>query len=149
MLEKIKALLIKYREIISYLFFGGLTTHVSFGVYFILNDALHVHYLISQVVSWIAAVTFAFVTNRLWVFENRATTRAGIFRELWQFYASRLFSGVVETLLLTLTVEILHVNENLAKIIVSVVTVILNYVTSKLIVFRRRADNSGKEAQNK
>lgn len=91
MFEKIKALFIKYRELISYVFFGGLTTVVSFGSYFILNMVFHVYYLHSQIISWILAVAFAFVTNKKFVFNNNEKTIAGIIVQIVQFYVSRIF----------------------------------------------------------
>ncbi len=137
MFEKIKSLFQKYRELISYVFFGGLTTVVSFGSYFILN-LLNCHYLVSQVVSWILAVAFAYVTNKKYVFEDKNSSKQGLIVQILMFYASRLFSFGVETLLLTGMVSGLEQNENLSKVIVSVITVVLNYFTSKLVVFRKK-----------
>ena len=136
MFEKLKALFLKYRELISYVFFGGLTTVVSFGSYFVLN-LLGCNYLVSQVISWILAVAFAYVTNKKYVFDNKNSSKQGLIVQILMFYGSRLFSFGVETLLLTGMVSGLEQNENLSKVVVSVITVILNYFTSKLIVFRK------------
>ena len=136
MFERIKALFIKYRELISYVFFGGLTTVVSFGSYFVLN-LIGVNYLVSQVISWILAVAFAYVTNKKYVFDNKNSSKQGLIVQILMFYGSRLFSFGVETLLLTGMVSGLGQNENLSKVVVSVIKVILNYFTSKLIVFRK------------
>ena len=141
MFEKIKALFIKYRELISYVFFGGLTTVVSFGSYFILNMVFHVYYLYSQIISWILAVAFAFVTNKKFVFNNNEKTITGIIVQIIQFYVSRLFSFGVETLLLFCMVAGLGYGENISKIVVSIVTVILNYFTSKFLVFRKQTSD--------
>lgn len=145
MFDKLKSLFEKYRELISYVFFGGLTTVVSWGSYFVLNEVFHAHYLVSQIVSWILAVLFAFVTNKKYVFEDKVSGNKGIFVQLIQFGASRLFSLVVETLLLILMVDMVKMNENLAKIVVSVVTVVLNYFTSKLFVFKSSAADKKSE----
>lgn len=138
-----------HKEVLMYLFFGGLTTLVSIVTFTIAFSAcadlaevivlgFRLDIIIANVVSWICAVTFAYVTNRVWVFEDRAYGAKGIAKECAAFFAGRLFTLLVETLLLELAVKKLSMNEVLAKIIVSVVTVILNYVISKLFVFRRK-----------
>lgn len=142
--EKIKALFIKYRELIVYVFFGGLTTLVSWGSYFLLTKLFSVDYQISQWISWAAAVAFAFIVNKLFVFNDRDMTGRGLFRQIWQFVSMRIASGVLEWLLLLLMVELLHIGDGISKIIVSIVTVIINYVASKLIIFRRKGQNSNK-----
>lgn len=149
MFEKLKSLFIKYRELISYVFFGGLTTLVSWGSYFVLNEVFHAHYLISQTLSWILAVLFAFVTNKKYVFEDKTSSKNNIIVQLAQFTASRLFSFAVETVLLIITVDVMKMNENIAKIAVSVITVVLNYFTSKFIVFKKTdADKNPKSGKN-
>ena len=149
MFEKIMSLFQKYHELISYVFFGVLTTIVSFGSYFILNDLVHANYLIAQIISWILAVAFAFVTNKKYVFANIESEKRTIIVQIIQFYGSRLFSFGVETLLLFLMVSTLDQNENLSKIIVSVVTVVLNYVTSKLFVFRKKSADGSDSAKER
>ena len=116
-------LFFKYKEIVMYLIFGVLTTLVDFAVYFPLANILNVHYLLSNLFAWIAAVIFAFVTNKLWVFESNARTLPEILREFTSFVLSRLFSGAVETALLWLLVDVLILSENIAKIPVAVLTV--------------------------
>lgn len=149
MFEKLKSLFIKYRELISYVFFGGLTTLVSWGSYFVLNEVFHAHYLISQTLSWILAVLFAFVTNKKYVFEDKTSSKNNIIVQLAQFTASRLFSFAVETVLLIITVDVMKMNENIAKIAVSVITVVLNYFTSKFIVFKKTdTDKNPKSGKN-
>jgi len=135
-IEKVKALLAKHRETVSYLFFGVLTTAVSFALYY-LCLACGMHYLWAQALSWIGAVLFAYVTNRRWVFESRVTGLLPIVKELSAFVLSRLFSFGVETLLLWLMVDIAGISESIAKIPVAVVTVVLNYILGKMLVFRK------------
>ena len=137
MTDKIKALFIKYREVIVYLLFGVLTTLVSFASYWALLWC-GMHYILAQVISWAAAVAFAFVTNKLFVFNDRDTSGGTLFRQAWQFVSVRVASGVLETALLWLLVDVLTVGEGIAKIPVAVITVIVNYIASKLLVFRKR-----------
>ena len=136
MIQKIKALFVKYREIILYLIFGGLTTVVSFVVYYAILWA-GMHYLAAQVISWAAAVAFAFVVNKLFVFEDRDNTPGALLRQIGQFVSVRIASGVLETALLWLLVDVIRISENIAKIPVAVLTVIINYIASKLLIFRK------------
>lgn len=137
MIEKLKHLFHKYKEAISYLFFGVVTTAVSFLLYYALLF-FGMHYLWAQVLSWIGAVLVAYVTNKLWVFESRVVGFLPILREMASFVLSRLFSFGVETLLLFLMVDVAAISEGVAKIPVAVITVVLNYVTGKLMVFRKK-----------
>ncbi len=137
MTDKIKALFIKYREVILYLIFGVLTTLVSLGVYYSLLWC-GMHYIAAQVISWAAAVAFAFVTNKLFVFLDKDTSGTTLFRQIWQFVSVRIASGVLETALLWLMVDILLIGEGIAKIPVAVITVVVNYIASKLFVFKKR-----------
>ena len=137
MTDKIKALFIKYREVILYLIFGVLTTLVSFGAYYALLWC-GVHYIAAQIISWAAAVAFAFVTNKLYVFNDRDTRGDTLFRQIWQFVSVRIASGVLETVLLWLMVDVLLIGEGIAKIPVADITVVVNYIASKLFVFRKR-----------
>lgn len=127
----------RHRETVNYLIFGVLTTVVNFVIYYILL-ALGMHYIAAQVLSWIGAVAVAYVTNRRWVFGSRASGFAAVLGEFFSFVASRIFSGAVETALLWLLVDIITVPESIAKIPVAVLTVVLNYITGKLIVFRKK-----------
>ncbi len=136
----------KYREAIAYLFFGVLTTVVSFALYYALLW-LGLHYLWAQTISWVGAVLFAYVTNKRYVFESRAHGFFPVLFEFCSFVLSRLFSFGVETLLLWLMVDIATVSETVAKIPVAVLTVILNYVTGKLLVFRKKSDGDTTNSQ--
>ena len=144
MAEKLRALVEKYREIISYLFFGGLTTLVSWVTYALFAGPLGLGVTAANVLSWICAVSFAFVTNKLWVFGSRSWAWPGWLKEAGSFLAGRLFSGAVELgglpLLMALGLDqpLFGVEGFAAKIIVSIVVIILNYVISKLFVFRRK-----------
>ena len=137
MIEKIKGLFAKYREKIVYLIFGVLTTAVSFGTYYILR-IFGVYYIASEIIAWAIAVAFAFVVNKLFVFEDKRRTPGVVFRQVWQFVSVRVGSGIIETALLWLLVDVLSVNDMIAKIPVAVITVVINYVASKLLIFRKK-----------
>ena len=132
------SLFYRYHEIILYLIFGALTTLLDFLVYFPLANLLSVHYLIANLVSWIVAVIFAYVTNRIFVFESTSSAPKDIIVEFLAFIGGRVFSFLVQELLLFIMVDLMHRSANLSKIIVAIVVIILNYIISKLLVFRKK-----------
>lgn len=133
----IKKLLEKYKEILMYLIFGVLTTLVSYIVYAIFYYKIGASALVSNIFSWIFSVTFAFITNKLFVFESKSFKLAKFFYEAASFYGCRLLSGVVETLFIWLTVDLLSLNSMFMKILISVFVVIVNYFFSKLFIFKK------------
>lgn len=152
MIETIKKLFNKYKELINYVFFGVLATIVSIGSFKIFDVILGEHlYMISNVISWIITVIFAYFTNKLWVFQSKSWKPSVVVRELIGFFGARLFSLGVEELGLWLIIDKMNigtigfeildfdVNGNLiAKVIMQVVIVILNYIFSKLIIFKKK-----------
>lgn len=143
-MEKLKALFLKYREVISYLFFGGLTTAVSWGTYALFVGVMGLPVFAGNVLSWICAVTFAYVTNKLWVFQSKSWAWPAWLKEAAAFFAGRIFSGLVEIgglpLLMKLGLDqtLFGIEGFAAKVVVSVVVIILNYILSKFLAFRKR-----------
>ena len=127
----------RYREPIAYLFWGGMTTLVNFAVYFLCTGPLQIHDLAGNVLAWAAAVAFAFVVNKLWVFRSKSWARGRVFRELGQFVSARLLSGAMETGILWLFVDLLRFDDGPVKIAASVLVVLFNYIISKWIIFKR------------
>lgn len=128
----LKKLLERYEEQWHYLIVGCCTTVINYILYFLLNFA-GVNYIVSNVLAWAGAVAFAYFANGAWVY--RSTSRRSI-REATAFVLSRVFSLGLETVLLALMVEMLGCGEYLAKIIVGVVVVVVNYLTG-LLVYKR------------
>ena len=126
----------KHIDIVLYLVFGGLTTAVSFAIYFSVYHYMQLSAAWSNVIAWIGAVCFAFLTNKPFVFRSCDWSLAVVLPELSKFVGSRLFSGLLETGLLALTVDYLQLPNLTMKLAVSVIVIILNYVFSKLVVFR-------------
>lgn len=137
MLQKIRALVEKYWDIVTYLIFGVLTTVVNYLVYLPIYNLLGASAAVSNAIAWVAAVAFAFLTNKPFVFKSHDWSAKTVLPELSKFVGCRVASGVLETLILLLAVDILGWNGNVWKIITSVLVVILNYVASKLLVFRK------------
>ena len=126
------------REVISYLVFGVLTTLVNFVFYWLFTEVLGINYLTSNVIAWIFAVIFAYITNKLFVFESKSWELPIVVKEVLSFGAARILSLLFETGFLTLTVEIFKFPKLIAKIIAAVFVVIINYVASKLFIFKKK-----------
>lgn len=137
MIRKIQALFSKYYDILVYLIFGVLTTVVNYLVYLPCYNLLHLSSALSNVIAWAAAVAFAFVTNKPFVFRSHDWSAKTVIPELTRFIGTRLGSGGLETLILFLTVDWLGLNGNAWKLVTSVLVVVLNYIGSKLLVFRK------------
>ena len=138
MIKKIRALVERYWDVLSYLFFGGLTTVVNYIVYLPCYNWLHLSASVSNVIAWVFAVAFAYLTNKPFVFKSYDWSMKTVVPELTKFVGCRVGSGVLETVILFVTVDILQLNVNIVKLLVSVLVVILNYFGSKLLVFRRK-----------
>ena len=140
MVNKLFALIRRHYDVLSYLFFGVLTTVVNYLVYLPCYNLLHISASISNVIAWVAAVAFAFVTNKPFVFQSHDWSASVVLPELTKFVGCRVSSGVLETAILFVTVDCLQWNGNVIKLIVSVLVVILNYFGSKLLVFRKEKE---------
>jgi putative flippase GtrA len=139
-MKKIIALFQKYKEQILYLVFGVLTTVVDILVFSLLTHTLlrgggRVEEILANVVAWVAAVAFAYVTNRIFVFESRDTR---VLFELLRFTGSRALTLLIDTLIILLFTAVLSLNADLANIVANLIVIVLNYVISKLFVFRKQ-----------
>lgn len=121
------------RELALYVIFGVLTTVVNILVYLFFSKILNVNYLISNIFAWFLSVLFAYITNRIYVFES---VRDNFLKEGLLFFSGRIFSGIVDTALMFVFIELLFVPDLISKIVIQVIVVILNYLFSKLIVFK-------------
>ena len=137
MVQKFLTLVRKHKDILLYLIFGVLTTLVNYAVYLPLYNYAGVSASISNAIAWIAAVAFAFLTNKPFVFESHDWHLKTLLPELGKFLGCRVGSGLAETVILLLTVDVLHWNGNVWKLVTSVLVVVLNYVASKLLVFKK------------
>ena len=126
----------KYYEVLSYLVFGGLTTLVNIVAFFVLRK-FNIEIYISNVIAWILSVLFAFITNKLFVFESKNKSKKENVRELVSFFGFRILSLIFDMGFMYLLIQVLNVNELISKIISNVLVIILNYVFSKLFIFRK------------
>ena len=133
-----KALLEKYRGLILYGVFGALTTVINIAAYALCYRVLHFPNVPSNSIAWVLAVLFAFITNKLFVFESRSLDKSTVFRELAAFIGARLATGLLDLAVMFVGVDLLHGPDLVFKIGSNVIVIILNYVLSKLLVFRKK-----------
>ena len=144
MIKKITELLKKYKEIIMYLFFGVTTTLVNWVVYTPLVNVLDVNATVANGAAWFVAVVYAYITNKLFVFESKSWKASFLVREILSFFGARVASGIFEIFLpeilmkLGLNQTFFGIEGGIAKIVVSVLVIVLNYIFSKLFVFRKK-----------
>ncbi len=124
------------RETISYLIFGVLTTIVNYAVFELCNF-LSIHYLVGTLIAWGLAVMFAYITNKLFVFESKSWKKEVIIKELSSFVACRIISGLFDLGFMALAVELLTMNKSIAKLVSNIFVVIANYIFSKLFIFKK------------
>lgn len=140
MVKKVKALCIKYREILIYLIVGVMTTLVSWGAAFlgklVLNTDVSWQNTVNNTFSWLVGVLFAYPLNRKWVFKS---ANPQILKEFFGFAASRVSTLIMDIVIMCLTVNIIHMNYWIAKIFISsVIVTIANYVFSKVLIFKKK-----------
>lgn len=136
-MEKVKQLWIKYKEVINYLMFGVLTTLVNYVSYIIFTRVFSVDMFVSNLVAWFLSVVFAFITNKLIVFESKEFTPKVIVKEGVSFMIARVFSLLLDMLILYLMADLLGMNDLIVKIISNVIVIIVNYVLSKFLIFKK------------
>lgn len=136
-MNRIFELIKKYEGVLSYLFFGALTTLVNYLVFFPLHNWFAWTAVVSNAVAWLVAVVFAFLTNKPFVFKSHDWSAKTVADEALKFVGCRVGSGVFETVMIWLLVDMLAWNGNWTKIAVSVLVVVLNYIGSKWLVFKK------------
>ena len=135
-MKEIKLLLKKYKNFILYVGFGIITTAINIILYWLLYNILDVSNVPSNIIAWIGAVIFAFLTNKNLVFGSSSWDKKTVINELWKFFGARLATGGIDLLIMFVFVDIWQFNGLLIKIIANIVVIILNFILSKLIVFK-------------
>jgi len=144
MIEKVKALVVKYQDMILYVFFGALATLVNTASYYLCYNIIGMSNVPSVIIAWLLAVVFAFFTNKLWVFKSKSFAPDVLKHEIPTFFGARLLTGLLDLGIMYLAVDVLHGNGTVWKLISNILVIILNYVASKLIIFKKK-DESPKE----
>lgn len=122
------------REVFFYLVFGALTTLVNFLVFMFLSYSLALGTVPANVIAWFLSVLFAYLTNRKWVFKSKGDN---VFKEAVAFFSGRILTGVLDTAVMFVSVDIMGWNNLLMKIVSNIIVIVLNYLISKFLVFRR------------
>ena len=143
--QKGKELFLKYKEMIAYLFFGGLTTLVNIVAYWVCANLFGIGTVPATAIAWILSVAFAYVTNKLFVFESKSWAFSVVGKEVLSFVGCRAFSGVLDIFFMWLFVDMLHINDLLIKVLSNIVVIILNYVFSKLLIFRKKPEEASQQ----
>ena len=141
-MEKLLSLLSKYKSLITYGIFGVLTTLINIGIYTLCYQQIGIGNVVSNIIAWVVAVLFAFVTNKIWVFESKSLEPAVLVAEAVSFFGCRLATGVLDIVIMYVTVDMLALNSTIMKCISNVLVIIVNYVASKFVIFKKGAKTS-------
>lgn len=141
----LKRLLCKYQAIVLYVVFGVLTTLVNIGVYYLCYELAGITNVVSTIVSWFAAVSFAFVSNKQLVFGSADWSVSQIVAEGLKYLLARVSTGVIEVVMMYVAVDLLLQNGTFMRLLTCIVVIILNFVLSRFFVFRpnKTSDHSG------
>lgn len=134
----LKQLILKYKDIILYGIFGVLTTIVNILSYYITYNLCSIPNIPSTIIAWLLSVFFAFITNKIYVFNSKSWKKNIVLQECWKFFSCRIGTGILELIIMYLFVDILNFNGLLIKILVNILVIILNYVASKLLIFKTK-----------
>lgn len=132
----LRSLYLKYKDVIFYLFFGVCTTAVNVIAYWVVAHPLGLGTMPSTIIAWLLAVTFAYVTNRRWVFHSNASEMKELVAEIGSFFTCRLATGGVDWACMLIFVDILGLNDVAIKFSANFIVIVLNYAASKLVIFR-------------
>ncbi|MDQ0975134.1 putative flippase GtrA [Neobacillus niacini] len=131
----------KRNEIVMYLLFGVLTTVINILCYVFLREYLHIKYILSTTIAWLISVVFAFLTNKKYVFKSNFTELNAVIQEFFSFTFFRVVSLGMDLGIMVVLVEIIKIDDFIAKIAANIVVVIMNYIVSKYVVFRTKRVN--------
>ena len=133
-----KPLYQKHKEVLLYLFFGGLAVFLNLALFVFFTKHFGWGALFANIVDWVICVLFQFITNKTWVFDAETDSAKGFWAQLAGFFSGRLLTLGVEELMLFVFIDRLHWNSLLVKLIAQIVVIVSNYVISKLFVFKRK-----------
>ena len=136
-LKKLANLYREHREGMRYLIFGALSTVINIVVFAICSKIVNLSTTVSNVIAWIIAVLCAYVTNKLWVFNSKNNGNKEFIREIISFYGARVVTLALETAFLWIVIDKIGFNEILMKIISNIIVIILNYIFSKIFIFKK------------
>jgi putative flippase GtrA len=130
----------KHKEVLLYLLFGGLSFLLNMGLFILIHRTTTLNELVNNIICWVVCVLFQFFTNRIWVFNGYVDSTAGFFRQMASFFGGRLFTLAVEEAILAVFITWLGLNTTAVKLAAQVAVIVLNYIISKWIIFRKKQD---------
>lgn len=130
--------LMKYKGVVSYLFFGVCTTMINIISYYICARQLKLSTVVSTVAAWVVSVLFAYITNKLYVFESKSWEKNVVIREMSSFFTCRIMTGALDLVIMLVFVDLVHLYDVGVKIFSNILVVILNYIASKVVVFKHK-----------
>ena len=138
MIKLIKELFNKYKEIIMYAIMGILTTIINIIAFTICEKTFGITALISNIIAWVVAVIFAYITNKLFVFESKSFKKEVLIKEIISFTSARIFSLLLEEVIIYIMIDLMNINSLIVKVFSNVVVIVINYILSKLIIFKKK-----------
>lgn len=127
----------KYKEAIDYLFWGGVAFVLSMVLFYLFANVMNIYEQIANILSWIICVVFTYLTNRFFVFQSKVKGFVNIFKEFKDFVTARLLTLVMENVILFLMIDLLTINNMIAKLVGQFVVIVSNYILSKLWIFKK------------
>lgn len=137
-LKKIADFYKEHQEGMRYLVFGALTTIVNIAIFILFSKMFNLSTTISNIIAWILAVIFAYITNKIWVFKAKKNSFKELFFEIVYFFLARVFTLVLETIILVIFIDKFHFNSFIMKIISNIIVIIVNFILSKILIFKRK-----------
>lgn len=125
-----------HKEVLMYLFFGGIAFFLNIALFVLFHGIMQITELIANIICWVLCVLFQFFTNRTWVFDGHVDGPAAFFKQMGSFFGGRVFTLLVEEIILAIFITWLGLNSMIVKLVAQVVVIVLNYVVSKLFVFK-------------
>lgn len=136
-MENLIKLLKQYKEPILYVIFGGFTTVVNLVSYALFTRVMHIDDFVAIFLSWVLAVFFAYITNKIWVFESKNTEAKQLFKEIVSFASARVATLGLEYVIMFIGVDMMHINDMIVKVFAQVLVIVANYIFSKLFIFKK------------
>lgn len=137
-LKKIADFYKAHQEGMRYLVFGALTTIVNIAIFILFSKMFNLSTTISNIIAWIIAVLFAYITNKIWVFKAKKDSFKELFFEIVYFFLARVFTLVLETIILVIFIDKFHFNSFIMKIISNIIVIIVNFILSKILIFKKK-----------
>ncbi|ANK62573.1 hypothetical protein AYR56_09810 [Loigolactobacillus backii] len=126
----------RYKNIIAYLIFGGLTTLINIIVFGLLNSKTTLNYQIANIIAWFLSILFAYTTNKRWVFTSKTNSFKELLKEMGSFFFFRGLSLILDIIIMWFGISLWHINPLLTKVVDNIIVVIANYFFSKFYIFK-------------